>query len=156
MVSGAIKQLTEETDWGELDYLIIDTPPGTGDIHMTLLQQYEITGAVIVTTPQKIALEDVKKAIAMFLDKKIGASIYGIIENMSWFSPEKHPDEKYYLFGKGGGKWLSDTFHLPLIARIPVVESLCESCDKGTLEKDLHQGIIKNAFHELIQQIKKS
>ncbi len=100
LAANSLKQLIDDTEWGELDYLIIDTPPGTGDIHISLLQQYEVDGVVIVTTPQLIALEDVQKAITMFRDKNVGVPILGIIENMSWFTPKAHQDEKYFLFGK--------------------------------------------------------
>jgi ATP-binding protein involved in chromosome partitioning len=104
MASNTLKQLVTDTEWGELDYLIIDTPPGTGDIHLTLLQQYQITGAIVVTTPQKIALSDVQKAITMFRNEHVETPVLGIIENMSWFVPTTHPDERYFLFGIGGGQ----------------------------------------------------
>lgn len=153
MASNGLKQLMNDTNWGELDYLIIDTPPGTGDIHITLLQEYEISGAVIVTTPQAIALEDVQKAIAMFRDKHVGAPVLGIVENMAWFTPSKHPDEKYYLFGRGGGEELSKTFNIPLIAQIPMNETICTSCDRGRLNGLFKDKVVKAAFNNLIEGI---
>jgi ATP-binding protein involved in chromosome partitioning len=134
MVSNALNQLLKDTDWGELDYLVIDTPPGTGDVHLTLLQSYDISGAIVVTTPQAIALDDVTKAIGMFTNEKVGVPVLGIVENMSWFTPSLHPDEKYFLFGKGGGEKLSQQFHVPLIAQVPMNEQIRQSCDEGSLD----------------------
>ncbi|MDD2280691.1 MAG: Mrp/NBP35 family ATP-binding protein, partial [Bacteroidales bacterium] len=105
--SSGLTQLLKDTNWGELDYLIIDTPPGTGDVHITLLQNFSPTGVIVVTTPQEMALSDVKKAIKMYSDKQIGIPIIGVVENMSWFTPVNHPDEKYYIFGNGGGERLA-------------------------------------------------
>jgi ATP-binding protein involved in chromosome partitioning len=153
MASNALKQLINETNWGNLDYLIIDTPPGTGDIHLTLLQQYEISGSIVVTTPQLIALDDVQKAIAMFKNEHVGVPVLGIVENMAWFTPSKHPDEKYFLFGQGGGKKLSETFDIPLIAQIPVNENICQSCDEGKLNILVRDDEVKTAFSNLIDGI---
>lgn len=149
MASNAIKQLMNDTNWGELDFLIIDTPPGTGDIHLTLLQQYEISGAIVITTPQLVALNDVQKAITMFKNERVGVPVLGIVENMSWFTPSKHPDEKYYLFGQGGGKKLSEIFNVPLIAQIPVNENICQSCDEGKLDMSFDDNEIEKAFSSL-------
>jgi len=153
MASNGLKQLINDTNWGQLDYLIIDTPPGTGDIHITLLQQYEISGAVIVTTPQSVAIYDVQKAIDMFTNAHVGVPVLGIIENMSWFTPSKHPDEKYYLFGKGGGKILSETFDIPLLAQIPMNEFACEICDTGRLNELLNYPDLKEGFDKLLKEI---
>ena len=153
MASNALKQLMNETNWGNLDYLIIDTPPGTGDIHLTLLQQYEISGSVIVTTPQLIALDDVQKAIAMFRNEHVDVPVFGIVENMAWFTPSKHPEEKYFLFGQGGGKKLSETFGIPLIAQIPVSENICQSCDEGRLNILVRDDEVRTAFSNLINGI---
>lgn len=153
MASNGLKQLIDDTNWGQLDYLIIDTPPGTGDIHITLLQQYEITGAVIVTTPQSIAIYDVQKAIDMFTNVNVGVPVFGIIENMSWFSPSKHPGEKYFLFGKDGGNILSKKFNIPLLAQIPMNEFVCEICDSGRLNDLLSYPELKGAFDKLIKGI---
>lgn len=149
LASHGIKQLMDDTDWGQLDYLIVDTPPGTGDIHITLLQQYQITGVVIVTTPQNVAIADVQKAIGMFRDSHVGVPVIGIIENMAWFSPKKHPDEKYYLFGQGGGKLLSQTFNVPLLVQIPMTETICSSCDGGRLNELFDDNDVKLAFDSL-------
>ena len=153
MASNAIKQLMNDTNWGELDFLIIDTPPGTGDIHLTLLQQYEISGAIVITTPQLVALNDVQKAITMFKNERVGIPVLGIVENMSWFTPSKHPDEKYYLFGQGGGKKLSEIFNVPLIAQIPVNENICQSCDEGKLDILFDDGEVKTAFSNLTDAV---
>lgn len=153
MVSNALKQLLNDTDWGELDYLVIDTPPGTGDVHLTLLQMYEITGAIVVTTPQTIALDDVIKAIGMFNNKNMAVPMLGIVENMSWFTPVLHPDEKYFLFGKGGGAKLSETFGIPLIAQIPLNEHIRESCDEGSLDTLFQDEQIQKVFSSLAETV---
>jgi len=153
LASNGLKQLINDTDWGELDYLIIDTPPGTGDIHLTLTQEYEISGAVIVTTPQTIALDDVQKAIGMFQNLHVSIPVLGIVENMAWFTPSKHPDEKYFLFGQGGGEYLSKTFNIPLIAQIPLNESICSSCDEGKLNGLFKDSEVKSAFNDLLTGI---
>jgi len=149
MATNAIKQLMNDTHWGELDFLIIDTPPGTGDIHLTLLQQYEISGAIVVTTPQLVALDDVQKAITMFKNEQVGVPVLGIVENMSWFTPSKHPEEKYFLFGRGGGEKLSKIFNVPLIAQILINENICQSCDEGKLNKLFDDKEIETAFSSL-------
>ncbi len=153
MASNGLKQLINDTAWGELDYLILDTPPGTGDIHITLLQQYFVDGAVVVTTPQSIALEDVKKAITMFRNEHVGVPVLGIIENMAWFTPSKHPDEQYFLFGKGGGEMLASTFNVPLLAQIPINESICDSCDEGRLNELFNSETVKAAFDKLAKGV---
>ena len=132
MASNAIKQLIDDTEWGELDYLIIDTPPGTGDIHITLMQDYNIDNVIIVTTPQLMALSDVRKAISMY-KKSYNIKNIGIVENMSWFTPSEHKNEKYFIFGKGGADLLSSEFNIPFIAQIPIDESICANCDSGFL-----------------------
>ena len=149
MATNAIKQLMNDTHWGELDFLIIDTPPGTGDIHLTLLQQYEISGAIVVTTPQLVALDDVQKAITMFKNEQVGVPVLGIVENMSWFTPSKHPEEKYFLFGRGGGEKLSKIFNVPLIAQILINENICQSCDEGKLNTLFDDKEIETAFSSL-------
>lgn len=160
MATNAIKQLMNDTHWGELDFLIIDTPPGTGDIHLTFLQQFEITGTIIVTTPQLVALDDVQKTISMFKNERVGVPVLGIVENMSWFTPSKHPEEKYFLFGRGGGEKLSKIFNVPLIAQIPINENICQSCDEGKLDILFDDDEIKTAFSNLtnaaLDQLKKA
>jgi len=132
MASNALMQLFSEAEWGELDYMVIDMPPGTGDIHLTLVQQLPVTGVCIVTTPQDVALADARKAIGMFTQENINVPILGLIENMAWFTPAELPENKYYIFGKDGGKKLSEANNLPLLGRIPLVQSICESGDNGT------------------------
>lgn len=132
MASNALKQLIGDANWGELDYFILDTPPGTSDIHLTLLQTLAITGAVIVSTPQKVALADARKGIDMYQNDKVNVPILGLVENMAWFTPAELPQNKYFIFGKEGCKNLASEMNLPLLAQIPVVESICESGDAGT------------------------
>ena len=131
MASNALKQLIGEALWGELDYFILDTPPGTSDIHLTLLQTLGITGAVIVSTPQEVALADARKGVNMYMNDKVNVPILGLVENMAWFTPSEHPDEKYYIFGKDGAKRLAEELNVTLLAQIPLVQSICESGDKG-------------------------
>ena len=132
MASNALKQLITDAWWGDLDYFIIDMPPGTSDIHLTLVQTLPVTGVVIVTTPQEVALADARKGIAMFKDEKINVPVLGIVENMSWFSPASHPDEKYYIFGRGGGQELAEKLRVRLLVQIPLVAGICEDVDNGS------------------------
>ena len=133
MASNALKQLSEQADWGELDYFVIDMPPGTSDIHLTLVQTLGITGALVVTTPQEVALADARKGIAMFRDPKINVPVLGIIDNMAWFTPEKHPDERYYIFGSDEAvRRMASDFDVPVIAEIPLVAAVGEHSDAGT------------------------
>jgi ATP-binding protein involved in chromosome partitioning len=148
-----MKQMIDQTEWGELDYLIIDTPPGTGDIHISLLQEYNIGGVIIVTTPQTLSTGDVQKAISLYSETKIGVPVLGVIENMSWFTPEKHPEEKYFLFGKGGGESLAKRFNVELLAQIPLNEKICEECDYGKLLAVLESKGIKDTFANIIKKI---
>ena len=134
MACNALKQLIGDANWGELDYFILDTPPGTSDIHLTLVQTLPITGAVIVSTPQKVALADARKGINMYQDEKVNVPILGLVENMAWFTPAELPQNKYYLFGKEGVKRLAEEMHVPLLGQIPIVQSICENGDKGTPE----------------------
>ena len=131
MASGALTQLFTDANWGVLDYLVIDMPPGTGDIHLTLVQQLAITGVAVVTTPQEVALADARKALDMYTQEKINVPILGIIENMSYFTPAELPNNKYYIFGKEGGRRFSERYKVPLLGKIPLVQSICESSDKG-------------------------
>jgi ATP-binding protein involved in chromosome partitioning len=132
MASNALNQLMNDTYWGELDFLVIDLPPGTGDIHLTLVQQYPVDGIAIVSTPQQVALADAKKAFSMFNQENIRVPVLGLIENMSYFTPPELPDNKYYIFGKHGGRRLADDARVNLLAEIPIVEAICESGDQGT------------------------
>ncbi len=131
MASNFLKQLIVQGDWGELDYLLVDLPPGTSDIHLTLVQEVPVTGAIIVSTPQDVALADAIKGIAMFRSDKINVPVLGLVENMSWFTPAELPSNKYYIFGKDGGKKLADKMNVPLLGQIPLVQSICEGSDKG-------------------------
>jgi ATP-binding protein involved in chromosome partitioning len=131
MACSALKQMILQVKWGPLDFLLIDLPPGTGDIHISLVNDIPLSGAVIVTTPQTVALADVRKGIDLFQNPAVGRRILGIVENMAWFTPEEHPDEKYYIFGKEGGERMADELGLPLLGSIPLVQSLRESGDSG-------------------------
>lgn len=131
MASNALKQLIADADWGDLDYFILDTPPGTSDIHLTLLQTLAITGAVIVSTPQDAALADARKGIDMYRNEKVNVPILGLVENMAWFTPAELPENKYYIFGKEGCKRLAAEMNTPLLAQIPLVQSICEHGDGG-------------------------
>jgi ATP-binding protein involved in chromosome partitioning len=146
MVSSAIRQFVSDVFWDELDYLVIDMPPGTGDIHLTLVQTVPVTGAVIVTTPQDVALADAKKAIAMFGQAQIKVPIIGLVENMAWFTPAELPDNKYYIFGKDGGKKLADQLDIPFLGQIPLVQSIREGGDKGVPIMVGEDNITKDAF----------
>ncbi|MEA1885813.1 MAG: Mrp/NBP35 family ATP-binding protein [Bacteroidota bacterium] len=153
MASNFLKQLLGQGDWGKLDYLIIDLPPGTSDIHLTLIQTVAVTGAVIVSTPQKVALQDAVKGIAMFRNEKIDVPVLGLVENMSWFTPAELPDNKYYIFGKEGCKELAEEMNIPLLGQIPVIQSICESGDTGkpvALEDDEIGKAFENFALELV------
>ncbi len=152
MASSALKQFFNDTDWGELDYLFVDLPPGTSDIHLTLVQSVPVTGAVIVTTPQKVALADAIKAAAMFKQPQINVPLLGVIENMSYFTPNELPDKKYYIFGEGGGKKLSEKFEIPMLGQIPLVQAVRESGDSG-YPFVLKEHLVANAFVETAQSL---
>ena len=126
-----IKQLIQDANWGKLDYFLIDLPPGTSDIHLTLLQQLDLTGVIVVTTPQPIALLDARKGIDLFSNEKVNVPILGLIENMAWFTPAELPNNKYYIFGKNGGKELANELNIPLLGQVPLIQSIRESSDNG-------------------------
>ncbi len=153
MASNALKQLIGDANWGDLDYFILDTPPGTSDIHLTLVQTIPITGAVIVSTPQQVALADARKGIDMYQNEKINVPILGLVENMAWFTPAQHPEEQYYLFGKEGVKTLAEQMKLPLLAQIPVVQDICESGDNGIPAATNPASITGQAFLQLAAKI---
>lgn len=148
MASSAIRQFITDVYWGELDYLIVDMPPGTGDIHLTLMQTVPVTGAVIVTTPQDVALADAKKGIAMFGQAQLNVPIIGLVENMSYFVPADLPDNKYYIFGKEGGKRLADEYDIPFLGQIPIVQSIREGGDIGVPVMMTDDSVTKAAFEE--------
>lgn len=156
MASSALRQFISDADWGELDYLLIDLPPGTSDIHLTLVQTIPVTGAVIVTTPQKVALIDATKGVSMFKQPQINVPVLGIVENMAYFTPEELPDHKYYIFGKEGGKELAEKYGVPLIGQIPLVQSIRESGDSGypaALKGDVTAKAFKELAENLAQQV---
>lgn len=153
MASNALKQLIADADWGELDYFILDTPPGTSDIHLTLLQTLAITGAVIVSTPQSVALADARKGIDMYRNDKVNVPILGLVENMAWFTPAELPENKYYIFGREGCKALAKEMNLPLLAQIPLVQSICESGDAGEPAACNTESMTGLAFINLAQAV---
>jgi ATP-binding protein involved in chromosome partitioning len=157
MASSAIRQFITDVDWGELDYLVIDMPPGTGDIHLTIMQTVPVTGVVIVTTPQQVALADAKKAIAMFGQANVNVPIIGLVENMAYFTPAELPENKYYLFGKEGGLKLASEYDLSFLGQIPLVQSIREGGDEGvpamvgkdTVSKDAFRTFVGNAVRQI-------
>ncbi|MUL28882.1 Mrp/NBP35 family ATP-binding protein [Prevotella sp. A2879] len=153
MATSALKQLIADADWGELDYFILDTPPGTSDIHLTLMQTLSITGAVIVSTPQSVALADARKGIDMYRNDKVNIPILGLVENMAWFTPAELPQNKYYIFGKDGCKNLAKELNCPLLAQIPIVQSICENGDKGTPAASQVDTVTGQAFLSLAQSV---
>ncbi len=153
MASNALEQLMRDTIWGALDYLVVDLPPGTGDIHLTLVQKVAVTGVAIVTTPQEVALADARKAFSMFRQEKINVPILGLIENMSYFTPAELPDNKYYIFGKEGGKKLAHDAGVKLLGEIPLVQGICESGDAGKPIALDEKGLVADAFKKLASNI---
>ena len=152
MASNFLKQLMAQGDWGSLDFLLVDLPPGTSDIHLTLVQEVSVTGAIIITTPQEVALADAIKGISMFRSDKINVPVLGLVENMSWFTPAELPDNKYYIFGKEGGRKLAEKIGVPLLGQIPLVQSICESSDKGH-PVALEDSAAGNAFMSLADEV---
>jgi len=153
MVSTAVKQLFNDADWGELDYLVVDLPPGTGDIHITVSQGFPVTGAVIVTTPQNVALADARKGVGMFLMDSIKIPLIGVVENMSYFTPAELPENKYYLFGKNGGRALAEQFNAPFLGEIPLVKSISDAGDIGKpviMEED---NILSPVFMQIAERV---
>ena len=150
MACNALKQIILQVQWGELDYLLIDLPPGTGDIHITLVNDIPVDGAIIVTTPQAVALADVEKGINMFRNPKIDKHIYGIIENMAWFTPAELPDNRYYIFGKGGSDAIAAKYGIEILARIPLVQSICEKSDDGAPEALDANSVIAKALDNIV------
>lgn len=153
MASNALKQLIADANWGELDYFILDTPPGTSDIHLTLVQSLAITGAVIVSTPQQVALADARKGINMYTNEKVDVPILGLVENMAWFTPAELPENKYYIFGQEGTSNLAKEMGVPLLGQIPIVQSICENGDKGTPAALQTDSITGMAFMQLAQNV---
>ena len=152
MACNALKQMILQVAWGELDFLLIDLPPGTGDIHISLVHDIPLSGAIIVSTPQAVALSDVEKGVNMFRNPQINKPIYGLIENMSWFTPAELPDNKYYIFGKDGGKVMAEKYGLELLAQIPLVQSVCEKGDEG-VPAALEDGPVYEAFKSILKPL---
>ena len=153
MASSAVKQLFNDAEWGELDYLIVDLPPGTGDIHITIAQSYPVTGALVVSTPQNVATADASKGIGMFLMDAINIPLIGIVENMAYFTPAELPDNKYYIFGKGGGKFLAEKYQVPLLGEIPLVKSISDAGDNGVPAVLDEDSVIGKVFSEIAQKV---
>jgi ATP-binding protein involved in chromosome partitioning len=153
MASSALKQFISDVYWGELDYLIIDLPPGTGDVHLTMVQTVPVTGVVIVSTPQAVAAADARKAIMMFKQPQINVPILGIVENMAYFTPQELPENKYYIFGKGGARKMAEQFELPFLGEIPIVQSIREGGDSGIPAVVDDEPVSKAAFTELAQSV---
>ena len=153
MASNALKQLIADADWGDLDYFVLDTPPGTSDIHLTLLQSLAITGAVIVSTPQNVALADARKGIDMYQNDKVNVPILGLVENMAWFTPTELPENRYYIFGKEGVKRLAEEMNVPLLGQIPIVQSICNSGDEGEPVVVHADSLTGTAFRNLAEAV---
>ena len=156
MASSAIRQFVTDVNWGELDYLVVDMPPGTGDIHLTLMQTVPVTGVIVVTTPQDVALADAKKGIAMFGQAQLNVPVIGLVENMSYFTPLELPESKYYIFGKDGGKRLAEEYDIPFLGQIPLVQSIREGGDLGVPLMMGDDTITKKAFREFADYVVRS
>lgn len=153
MASNYLTQMLTGSDWGELDYLVIDMPPGTGDIHLTLVQSVPVTGAAIVTTPQEVALADARKAYGMFATESINVPVLGLIENMAWFTPAELPENRYYIFGKEGGRRYAEEVGIPLLGQIPLVQGICDSGDSGKPVSLNDESPVATAFKDLAETI---
>lgn len=152
MASNALKQMIHQTEWGELDFLLIDLPPGTGDVHLTLLSELRVSGAIVVSTPQQIALADVVRGLRMFRSPTIEIPVFGIVENMAWFTPAELPDNKYYIFGCGGVQKLAEKENLEILGQIPIMQSVMEGCEAGTPSVDVSPGV-ENYYAEIARKI---
>jgi ATP-binding protein involved in chromosome partitioning len=152
MASSALRQFISDVAWGELDYLLIDLPPGTSDIHLTMVQTLPVTGAVIVTTPQKVALADATKGLTMFMQPQINVPILGVVENMAYFTPQELPENKYYIFGKEGGQKLANKYNVPFLGEIPIIQGIRESGDSG-YPAVLKEGLMQDAFSSLAESV---
>jgi ATP-binding protein involved in chromosome partitioning len=153
MAANAVTQLFENTQWGDIDYMFVDFPPGTGDIQLTTIQKLNLAGAIIVTTPQEIALNDARRATSMFTNSDLKVPVLGIIENMSWFTPEQHPEEKYYIFGKGGGHKMAIEFDTMLLGQIPLVSEVGEAAEKGLSIFSQTNKLVVESFEKIAELI---
>ena len=156
MASSAIRQFITDVQWGELDYLVIDMPPGTGDIHLTLMQTAPVTGVVVVTTPQDVALADAKKGIAMFGQAQLNVPVIGLVENMSYFVPAELPNNRYYIFGKDGGRRLAEDYDLPFLGQVPLVQSIREGGDAGVPVMMSDDELSRKAFLDFAGNVARS
>ncbi|MBS9767399.1 MAG: Mrp/NBP35 family ATP-binding protein [Flavobacteriaceae bacterium] len=156
MAGNALKQMMQDGDWGELDYLLIDLPPGTSDIHLTMVQGVSVTGAVVVSTPQEVALADAIKGIDMFDSDSVKVPVLGLIENMAWFTPEELPENKYYIFGKGGVKRLAEEKGVKLLGEVPIVQRVCECGDSGNPIALDENSLVGQAFNEIAKNVVKA
>lgn len=155
MAANGISQLFENTEWGEIDYMVIDFPPGTGDIQLTIVQKLKLSGAIIVTTPQEIAVNDARKAVSMFVNKDLNVPILGVVENMSWFTPKTHPEEKYYIFGQGGGILLASEINTELLGQIPLAFEIGEAAENGLSAYYQDNMQVIDVFNEIVKKIVK-
>lgn len=153
MAANAITQLFENTLWGDIDYMIVDFPPGTGDIQLTTVQKLNLHGVILVTTPQEIALNDARKAASMFTNHELNVPLLGIVENMSWFTPLQHPGEKYFIFGQGGAALLASELKTTLLGQIPLVAEVGEAAEKGLPVYNLHDQSVSNAFEKVVEML---
>lgn len=149
LAAKALTQLFQNTSWGPIDYMLVDFPPGTGDIQLSTVQNLTVSGSLIITTPQEIALNDARKAASLFTNEGVGVPILGVVENMSWFTPREHPDEKYFLFGQGGGEQLASELGVPLLGKIPLVAGVGEAAEKGLTVFNQPDGRITRIFEEV-------
>ena len=156
MASNALKQLIGDAAWGELDYFLIDLPPGTSDIHLTLVQTLAVTGAIVVSTPQEVALADARKGVDMFTNDKVNVPVLGLVENMAWFTPAELPQNRYYIFGKDGGKRLAEELNIPLLGQVPIVQSICEGGDNGVPVALNRESVTGQAFMNVAEQVVKA
>lgn len=156
MASNALKQLIGDAAWGELDYFLIDLPPGTSDIHLTLVQTLAVTGAIVVSTPQEVALADARKGVDMFTNDKVNVPVLGLVENMAWFTPAELPQNRYYIFGKDGGKRLAEELNIPLLGQVPIVQSICEGGDNGVPVALDIESVTGQAFMSVAEQVVKA
>lgn len=153
MVSNAITQLFTQTNWGDIDYMIVDFPPGTGDAQITVVQKFIIDGAIVVTTPQELSLNDARKGTEMLINEHINIPLIGIVENMSWFTPVQHPNEKYYIFGEKGGTVLAHEFNVPLLCQIPLIKDIGQQSEKGESFETVKNQEIKTLFNSLTESV---
>ena len=156
MASKALNQMFTDAYWGELDFMILDLPPGTGDIHLSLVQTAPLTGAIVVTTPQDVALADARKGINMFQMESINVPLLGLVENMSWFTPEELPNNKYYIFGKEGGKQLAQELDIPLLAQVPLIQSIRESADAGRPAALQQDTATRSIIDDMVSNVEKA